>query len=116
MDEVMYRVETPVNILHEVPIQMFTTDTTKFSDSVQSPMSKKLPLKSNLDIEEPTDLSTERIRSSKMQLKFLQEDDTNRQNKIIHDLSSPEIILKTKNDPEFFYLVGCIKLHQASTK
>jgi len=116
MDEVICRVQTPVNILHEVPIQPFTADRTELSDSVQSPMSKKLPLKSNLDIEEPTALTTERLRSSKMQLNTLNEFDINRLSEIIQDLSSPEIKSTTKNDPERFYLVECIKLHQESIK
>jgi hypothetical protein len=116
MDEVICNVENPGNIPHEAPIQLFTTDTTKFSDSFQSLMSKKLPLKSNLDTEEPTALSTERILSSKMQLNTVHEFDINRQSASIHDFSWPEIKSTTKNDPECFYLVECIKLHQASIK
>jgi hypothetical protein len=61
MDEVMCRVENSDNLLHEVPEQLFTTDTKITSDSFQSQMSKKRPLKSNLDIGEPTVLSTESI-------------------------------------------------------
>ena len=116
MDDVTCRIENLGNILHEVPIQLFTADTTKLSDSVQSPTSKQLPLKSNLDIEEPTSLSTERILSSKMQLNSMPEFDINRQSERIHDLSSQEVKSTTKNDPESFYLVECIKLHQASIK
>jgi len=116
MDEVMYRVENPGNMLHEVPIQMFATDTIRPSDSVQSPASKKLPLKSNFDIEERTALSTERILSSKMQLNTVHEFGIHRQPEIIHDLSSSEIKSTTINDPGSFYLVECIKLHQASIK
>jgi hypothetical protein len=114
MDEVMLSLENPGNILHEVPIQQFTADTTKFSDSFQSLMSQKLLLKSNLDKEEPTVLSTERILSSKMQLNTVHEFDINRQSEIIHDLTSPELKSTTKNDPESLYLVECVKLHQAS--
>jgi hypothetical protein len=109
MDEVMCRVENP-----EVPEQMFTTDAKELSDTFQSPLSNKLPLKSNLDIEEPTALSTEIIQSSEIQQNVLQEVDINGQSGGIHDLSSPEIKSTTKYDPESFYLVECIKLHQAS--
>jgi hypothetical protein len=116
MDEVMFSLENPGNILHELPIQLFTADTTKFSDSFQSLMSQKLLLESNLDTEEPTALSTERILSSKMQLNTVHEFDINRQSASIHDLSWPEIKSTTKNDPECFYLVECIELHQASIK
>jgi hypothetical protein len=116
MDEVICRVKNPGNILHELREQMFNTDTKNLPDSFQSPMSKNLPLKSNLDIEEPTALSTERILSSKMQQTVLQEDDIYRQSERIHDLSSPEIKSTTKVDPESLYLVECIKLHQASIK
>jgi hypothetical protein len=90
MDEVMFNVENPGNILHEVSEQQDTTDTTT--------------------------ISTERILSSKMQQNFLQEDDTNRQSKIIHDLSWPEIKSTTKNNPEIDNLVECITLHQARIK
>jgi len=116
MDEVIFRVENPGNIIHDVPKQLFTTDTKEHSESFQSPMSKKLLLQSNLHIEEPTALSIERTLSSKMKCDFLQEDDINRQSERIHDLSSPEIKSTTKNDPESLYLVQCIKLHQASIK
>jgi len=116
MDEVMCRVENPGNILHEVPEQPFTRDSKRLSNSIQSPMSNKFPLKSNSDIEEPTALSTEKIPSSKMQQNVLQEDDIFRESERIHDISSPEIKSTTKIDPESFYLVECIKLHQASTK
>jgi len=58
MDEVTFRVKNPCNTLHEVPIELFSTNPPKNSDSFQSPMSEKFPLKSNLDIEEPTALST----------------------------------------------------------
>jgi hypothetical protein len=116
MDEVICSVENPGNILHEVLIQQFTAGTTKFSDSFQSLMSQKLPLKSNFDKEEPTALSTERTLSSKMQLNTGLEFDINRQSESIHDLSWQEIKSTTKNDPESLYLVECIKLHQASIK
>jgi ABC-type multidrug transport system fused ATPase/permease subunit len=104
MDEVLYRVENPGNVLHEVTEQMFTTGTKLLSDL----------FKSNLDIKDPTALSTERILNEKMQQNVLQEVDINGQYEIVHDLSSPEIKPTTKNDPESFYLVECIKLHQAS--
>lgn len=116
MDEVICRVENAGNIIHDVPKQLFTTDTKEPSESFQSTISKKLLLQSNLHIEEPTALSTERILSSKMQRNFLQEDDINRQSERIHKLSSPEIKSTTKNDPESVYLVECIKLHQACIK
>jgi hypothetical protein len=116
MDEVMCRVENSGNILHEVPEQPFTTDPKNPSDSIQSPISNNLPLKSNLDIEEPTALSSERILSSKMQQKVLLEDDISRESERIHDISSPEINSRTKKDPEIYHLVECIKLHQASIK
>ena len=116
MDEVMCRVENPGNILHEVPEQPFTTDSKKISDSIQSPMSNDPPLKSNLHIEEPTALSNQRILSSKIQQNVLQEDDIIRESERIHDISSPEIKSTTNIDPENFYLVECIKLHQASIK
>jgi hypothetical protein len=112
MDEVMCSVENPSNIFHEVPKQPFTTDIKKPTDSFKSPISKKLSLKSNLDIEGPT----ERILISKMQLRCLQEDDINRRSERIHDPSSPEIKSTTKDDPETFYLMECIKLHQSSIK
>jgi hypothetical protein len=79
-------------------------------------MSNKLTLKSNLDIEEPTAVCTERILSTKLEQNILQEDDINRHLERIHDFSSPEIKSTTKNEPENFYLVECIKLHQASIK
>jgi len=79
-------------------------------------MSEKLPIKSNLDIEEPTALSTGRILSSKMHPNVLQESKVNRQSEGTHDLSTLQIKSTTKNDPESFYLVECIKLHQASIK
>jgi len=104
MDEVMCRVENPSNILHEVTEQKFTTGTKEISDSFQS----------NLDTEEPTALSKERILNAKMQQNILQEVDINRQSERIHELSTAEIKSTTKNDPESFYLVECIKLHQAS--
>jgi hypothetical protein len=69
-----------------------------------------------LDIEEPIALSSERILSSKMQQNVFQEDDISRESVRIHDISSPEIKLKTKNELEIFYLVECIKLHQESIK
>jgi hypothetical protein len=100
MDEVMCRVENPVNILHVVPIQM----------------SEDHPLKSNMNIEEPTALSTGRIQSSKKQQNSLQECDINRKSEGNHDLSPPEIKSTIKNDAESFYLLECIKLHQASIK
>ena len=74
-------------------------------------MSNKLPLKPNLDIE-PNALSNERILNSKMQQSVL-EDDINRQPERFHDFSSPEIKSTTKTEPEIFYLVECIKVHQA---
>jgi hypothetical protein len=111
MDEVMCGVENPGNILHEVNEQLFTTDNKKNSDSFQSTMSNKLPIKSNLDIEESSSLSTERILSSKMQLN-LQEEDKNLQSERFHD----EIKSRTKNDLEILYLMECIKLHQSSIK
>jgi hypothetical protein len=116
MDEVTFRVENPGDIIHEVPEQLFTTDTKKHSVSFQSVMPKKLPLTSNLDIYEPIALSKERILSSKMRLNSLRKLDINRQSERIHDLSSPEIKSTTENDPECFYLLECIKLHQASIK
>jgi hypothetical protein len=116
IDEVMCRVETPGNIRHVVPEQLFTTDTEKLSDSFKSSMSNKLALKSNLDIKEPTAVSKERRLNSKMQQDFLQEVDINRQSERIHDLPSPEIKSTRENDPEYFYLLECIKLHQASIK
>ena len=116
MDEVICRVENPGNILHEVPEQPFTTDPKTPSDSIQSPLSNNLPLKSNLDIEEPTALSTERILYSKIQQKVLQEEDISRESVRFHGISSPEIKSRTKIDPEIYYLVECIKLHQASIK
>ena len=116
MDAVMCRVGKPGNTLHEVPKQLFTTETKKLSHSFQSPMSNNLRLKSNLDTEETTALSTERILSSEMQQNILQEVDINGQSEGIHDLSLSEIKSTTKNDPEFSYLVECIKLHQASIK
>ena len=116
MDEVTCRVENPGNTLHEVPIEHFSTNPPKNSDSFQSPMSEKLPLKSNLDIEEPTALSPGRILSSKMHPNVLQESNVNRQSEGTHDLSTLQIKSTTKNDPESFYLVECIKLHQASIK
>jgi len=116
MDEVMCRVENPGNILHEVPEQPFTTDPENPSDSIQSPMSNNPPLKSNLDIEEPTALSNQRILSSKIQQNVLQEENIIRESERIQDISSPEIKSRTKIDPEIYYLVECIKLHQASIK
>jgi hypothetical protein len=116
MDEVTSRVENPGNTLHEVPIELFSTNPPKNSDSFQSPMSKRLPFKSNLDKEEPTALSTGRILSSKMRPNVLQESNVNRQSEGIHDLSTLQIKSTTKNDPESFYLLECIKLHQASIK
>jgi hypothetical protein len=116
MDEVMCRLQNSDITPREVPEQLLTTDTRNPSDSSHSLMSKKLPLKSNLDTEEPPVLSTESILSSKMQQNFLQEFDINRQSERLHDRSSPEIKSTTKNDPESLYLVECIKLHQASIK
>ena len=116
MDEVTCRVENPGNTLHEVPKQLFTTDTKKLSNSFQSPMSNKRPLKSNLDIEEPAAFYTEIILRSEIQQNILQEVDINGQSEGIHHLSLPEMKLTTKSDPETFYLVECIKLHQASIK
>ena len=116
MDEVTFRVENPGNTLHEVPKQLFTNYTKKLSNSFQSPMSNNGPLKSNLDIEGPAALSTEIILRSEIQQNILQEVDINGQSEAIHDLSSTEIKLTTKSDPETFYLVECIKLHQASIK
>jgi len=116
MDEVTCRVENPGNTLHEVPIELFSKNPPKNSDLFQSPMSEKLPIKSNLDIEEPTALSTGRILSSKMHPNVLQESKVNRQSEGTHDLSTLQIKSTTKNDPESFYLVECIKLHQASIK
>jgi len=103
MDEVMCRVENPGNILHEVTEQNFKTGTKIISDLFQS----------NMNTEKPTALSKERILNAKMQQNILQEVDINRQSERI-DLSTPEIKSTTKNDPESFYLVECIKLHQAS--
>jgi hypothetical protein len=114
MDEVMSMVENSGNIHHEVLEQLFTADTKKLTDSFQSPMSNKLPILSNLDIEEPTVLSTESILSTKLEQNVLQEDDINRRSERIHDISSTEIKSTTENDPEIFYLLECIKLHQAS--
>jgi hypothetical protein len=116
MDEVMCRVENTGKVLHEIPEQLFTTDPKKPAYSFQSPMSNKLTLKSNLDIEEPTAVCTERIPSAKLEQNGLKEDDKNRHSERIHDFTSPEIKSTTKNDPESFYLVECIKLHQASIK
>jgi hypothetical protein len=104
MDEVMCRLEKHGNIVHEVIEKKFTTGTKILSDSFQS----------NLDTEEPTALSNERILNAKMQKNILQEVDINRQSERIHELSTAEIKSTTKNDPESFYLVECIKLHQAS--
>ena len=115
MDEVTCRVENPDNIHHAVPEQLFIIDTKKLSGSFELPMSNKLPLKSNFDIEEPTALSNERILNSKMQQSALQEVDINRQSARTHNLSLPEI-KSTKHDSENFYLLECIKLHQASIK
>jgi hypothetical protein len=106
MDEVMCRLENPGNIIYEVAEQKFTTRTKILSDAFQS----------NLDTEEPTAFSNGRILKAKMQQNVLQEVGINRQSERIHDLSSPEIKSTTKNDPESFYLVECIKLHQASIK
>jgi hypothetical protein len=100
MDEVKCRVENPGNELHVVPIQM----------------SENLPLKSNVDMEDPTALSTERMQSSKEQQNSLQECDINRQSERIHGISSPEIKSTIKNVTAVFYLLECIKLHQASIK
>jgi hypothetical protein len=116
MDEVSFRAENPGDIIHEVPEQLFTNDTKKLSDSFQSLMSKNLPLTTKLDMEEPTALSNERKLNSKMKQNILQEVDINRQSEIIHDLLSSEIKSTIKNDPESFYLLECIKLHQASIK
>ena len=116
MDKVICGMGNPANIIYDVPKQIFTTVTKERSESFHSPMSKKILLQSNLHVEEPTVLFTERILSSKMQRNFLQEDDVNRHSERIHDLSSPEIKSTTKNDPESVYLVECIKLHQASIK
>ena len=115
-DEVTCRAENPGNILHEIPIEHFSKNPQKISDLFQSPMSEKLPLKSNLDIEEPTALSTGRILSSKMHPNVLQESNVNRQSEGTHDLSTLQIKSTTKNDTESFYLVECIKLHQTSIK
>jgi len=104
MDEVMCRLQKPGNILHEVIEQKFTTGTKILSDSFQS----------NLDTEEPIALSNEKILKAKMKQNILQEVDINRRSERIHDLSTPEIKSTTNDDPESFYLVECIKLHQAS--
>jgi hypothetical protein len=69
-----------------------------------------------LDTEEPTALSTEKILSSKMQMDILYQFDINRHSERIQDLSLPEIKPTTENDPESFYLLECIKLHQESIK
>jgi hypothetical protein len=116
MDEVMCGVENPGNTLHEVPQQPFNTDRIKPTYTFQIPMSKKLSLKSQLDSEEHTGLSTERMLSSKIQQISLQQGDIIQQSETVHDLSSPEIKSTTMNDPGSFYLLECIKLHQASIK
>ena len=115
IDEENFMVETPGNVLHEVPEQLFTADRNKLSDLFQSQISNKIPLISNSDTEEPTALSTEMILSSKMQQNILQEGNNIRQSERIHDLSLPEI-KSTKNDPEYLYLLECIKLHQESIR
>jgi len=56
MDEVTCREEKPGNILHEVIEKKFTTGTKILSDSFQS----------NLNTEEPTALSNEKILKAKM--------------------------------------------------
>jgi hypothetical protein len=68
-------------------------------------MSNKLPLKSNLDIQEPTALSTERILSSKMQLNVLQEEDKNLQSERFHD----EIKKKTLKFSIWCSVLTCIR-------
>ena len=103
MDEVTCRVEKPGNTLHEVPIELFSTNPPKNSDSFQSPMSEKLPLKSNLDIEEPTALSTGRILSSKMHPNVLQESNVNRQSEGTHDLSTLQIKSTIKMTLKVFF-------------
>jgi hypothetical protein len=115
MEEVMCTVENPDNELHEVTEQIFTNERKSLSKPFQSPMLNKLPLKSNKDNEGPTNVSTQRKRSKTKQ-NILQEGGINRQSERIDDLSSP-VIKSTKNyDPESFYLLECIMLHQASIK
>ena len=115
IDEDNFIVETPGNVLHEVPEQMFTAERNKLSDLFHSQISNEITLKSNSDTEETTALSTQMIPSSKMQQNILQEFDNFRQSERIHDLSLPEI-KSTKNDPEYLYLLECIKLHQESIR
>jgi hypothetical protein len=79
-------------------------------------MSDKLPLKSELDSDETTALSTERMPIWKMQQNSLQESDIIKQSERIHDPSSPQIKSTSINDPGSVYLLECIKLHQASIK
>jgi hypothetical protein len=117
MDEENHMVDNPGNLLHEGPQQPFTTDSNrnKLSDLFPSQMSNKIPLKSKLDKTEHTALYTETILSLKMQNSVLQEGDKFRKSETIHDLSLPAI-KSTNNDPESFYLLECIKLHQASIR
>jgi hypothetical protein len=116
MDEVMCGVENPGNILHEDPDQLFISERKKPTHSFQSPIGHNLPLKSQLDRDEPTVLSTDRMLILKMQQNSLQQGDIYKQSERVHDPSSPEIKSTTKNDPESLYLLECIKLHQASIK
>jgi hypothetical protein len=115
MEEVKFTVENPGNELHEVPVQIFTNERKKTSYPFQSPMLNKLPLKSNNDKDGPTKVSTQRKRS-KMQQNMLQEGGINRQSERFDNLSSPGIKSTTNYDPESFYLLECIMLHQASIK
>jgi hypothetical protein len=116
MDEVMFRVETPGNILHEVPDTPFTADINKTTYLFRSPISNYLPLKSQLESEESSGLFAERMVSSKVQENSLQQGEIYQHLEIVHDPSSPEITSTTKNDPGSVYLLECIKLHQASIK
>jgi hypothetical protein len=115
MDEENHMVDNPGNILRQIPEQPFTTDRNKLSKLFESQMSNKIPLKSKLDKQEPTILSTEMIITSKMEHSFSQEGDKFRKLERIHNSSLPEI-KSTNNDSESFYLLECIKLHQASIR
>jgi hypothetical protein len=111
MEEVIYLVENPGNELCEISEQIFPGERKTLSCTFQSP----LPLESEEDEDGPTNVSTQRKRS-KIKPNILQEDGINRQSERIYNLSSPEIKSARKNYPESFYLLECIKLHQASIK
>jgi hypothetical protein len=78
-------------------------------------MLNELPLTLKEDEDGPSNVSTQRKRSN-MQQNILQEDGINRQSERTYNLSSPEIKSTRQNDPESFYLLESIKLHQASIK